>query len=283
MLRQHGRSGRGLVAAGSIVLLLQQGTTLADASGDIASVRVPAQAPIAVVEMFTSQNCPACPAAEKVFDEIARDARQRGTRVIPLTYHVDYWGKGSARDPLSDPAYAERQAEYKTAMRLEERYTPQMIVNGRREFTGSERDTALSTIRAALQVPARAMVTLGAPRTAAVGEGGAIPVEFVASGGTRDAMAHVLLVEREVTARGRGGKVARHSNIVRAMQSVPYRAGVAERVNILPPAGSAQDGLAIVVLVQDSRTMAILGATSTDLPAPPAVKTVISAAAEALP
>ena len=68
--------------------------------------------------------------------ELANDAALRG-KVIPLAFHVDYWDRLGWRDPFSSPDWSRRQSFYVRALGLPSGYTPQMVVNGARQFVGS--------------------------------------------------------------------------------------------------------------------------------------------------
>lgn len=81
-----------------------------------------------VVELFTSQGCASCPPADEMLTSVASD-----TGVLALSYHVDYWDYIGWRDPLSSPRSGERQRAYTNAMGQRTVYTPQVVVNGRRE------------------------------------------------------------------------------------------------------------------------------------------------------
>lgn len=70
--------------------------------------------------------------------EIAQDPTLRG-KVIPLAFHVDYWDRLGWRDAFSSPSWSRRQMYYVTAMHLSSAYTPQMVVNGSRQFVGTSR------------------------------------------------------------------------------------------------------------------------------------------------
>jgi hypothetical protein len=91
-----------------------------------------------VVELFTSQGCSSCPPADALIHDIANDPAMRG-RVIPLAFHVDYWDSLGWRDPFSSSEWTQRQARYARTMHLNSAYTPQAVVNGTREFVGSNR------------------------------------------------------------------------------------------------------------------------------------------------
>jgi hypothetical protein len=89
-----------------------------------------------VVELFTSQGCSSCPPADELLGRIARDEALRG-KVIPLSFHVDYWNSLGWRDPFSSREWSQRQGEYVRAMKLDSAYTPQIVVNGTRQMVGS--------------------------------------------------------------------------------------------------------------------------------------------------
>jgi hypothetical protein len=73
--------------------------------------------------------------------------------VIALSFHVDYWNDLGYRDPFSAAAHSGRQRRYARAFdgRV---YTPQLVINGREELLGSDRDGARAAIGRALSVPA---------------------------------------------------------------------------------------------------------------------------------
>lgn len=104
-----------------------------------------------VIELFTSQGCYSCPPADKLLGEIASDYAD----VVALEFHVDYWDNlvyGSAgkwQDPFSSAEYSARQRAY-TSLPVKGRegvYTPQMIVDGRYAFVGSQQATAKKQLR----------------------------------------------------------------------------------------------------------------------------------------
>lgn len=103
-------------------------------------------APLApvVVELFTSQSCSSCPPADEVLGELAQRAE-----VIALGCHVTYWDHLDWQDTLSLPACTGRQRDYAAQMGSNQVYTPQMVVNGRVEFVGSRRSTALNEVERA--------------------------------------------------------------------------------------------------------------------------------------
>ncbi|MCJ7526808.1 MAG: DUF1223 domain-containing protein, partial [Methyloceanibacter sp.] len=61
----------------------------------------------AVLELFTSQGCSSCPAADALLADLGKQPS-----LITLSYSVDYWNYLGWHDTLSTPANSERQREY---------------------------------------------------------------------------------------------------------------------------------------------------------------------------
>ncbi len=113
-----------------------------------ATAQEAAQSPI-VVELFTSKNCPSCPAAERYMSELM----QQNKNVIALSCHVTYWNRPGRKDALSLPACTRRQQKYVATLGDSGKiYTPQMVVNGRDEFVGSYRDEARKALSKAAPI-----------------------------------------------------------------------------------------------------------------------------------
>lgn len=91
--------------------------------------------PKAVLELFTSQGCSSCPAADAAL-------RQWGERedLITIAYHVDYWNYIGWNDVFSAPKYSKLQRAYAKSFGAGRVYTPQLIVNGKEDAVGSRRE-----------------------------------------------------------------------------------------------------------------------------------------------
>ncbi len=97
----------------------------------------------AVIELFTSQGCSSCPPADALLGELA--ARRD---VIALAFHVDYWDSLGWRDRFELPLAAQRQQRYVDALGLSSAFTPQLLLDGRRSFVGSDRQGIIAALRA---------------------------------------------------------------------------------------------------------------------------------------
>lgn len=108
-------------------------------------------APVAVLELFTSEGCSSCPSADNLLPQLIKiDAN-----IIALSFHVDYWNRLGWKDPFSSSQYSERQREYSRQLNLESVYTPQLVVNGEYEFVGSDRRKAEYAIKKVLKEKAQ--------------------------------------------------------------------------------------------------------------------------------
>src|SRR6266404_5677669 len=103
----------------------------------------PAQAePRGVIELFTSQGCSSCPAADKLIAEYSRDPS-----VIALSLAVDYWDYLGWKDTLALGGHSNRQRAYAKARGDREVYTPQVVVDGAIHALGSDKAAIERAIR----------------------------------------------------------------------------------------------------------------------------------------
>jgi hypothetical protein len=116
----------------------------------------------AVVELFTSQGCSSCPAADRVLAELKKDPT-----LIAISLPVTYWDYLGWKDTLADPRHTARQAAYSHTRGDRAVYTPQVIVNGTLPVLGSDKaaiEGAMARSRSrgvALSVPVRLSVADG--------------------------------------------------------------------------------------------------------------------------
>ena len=111
----------------------------------------------AVVELFISEGCSGCPPADALIAGIQNEMKD--SLVYLLAYHVDYWNRLGWKDPFSSAAYSERQHQYAGWLKGS-LYTPQAVVNGSREFVGSEEGTLRNAIKEGLMKAPLAEITL---------------------------------------------------------------------------------------------------------------------------
>lgn len=167
----------------------------------------------ALVELFTSEGCSSCPAADQLVEKIAEE--NKGKRVYIASYHVDYWDRLGWKDHFSKPAYSTYQYAYAKQFKLNAVYTPQIVVNGQTQFVGSNGIALRSAIHNRLNSQETVRLLLEKLEKPA----GACHIRYSLEGaGTTAALTFVLLQKKAVVpikAGENGGKTLSHINIVR--------------------------------------------------------------------
>ena len=112
------------------------------------------QAPTPVlIELFTSEGCSSCPPADTLLAKLVTEQPIAGVEVVGLSLHVDYWNRLGWVDPFSKAEFTDRQNDYATIWGVSRIYTPQAVVDGAKEFVGSDWAAAREHIRAAAAIP----------------------------------------------------------------------------------------------------------------------------------
>ena len=216
---------------------------------------------IAVVELFTSQGCSSCPPADALLKRIEDRVEESDQPIYTLSFHVDYWNRLGWRDPYSSAAATQRQRGYAAAMGSSRVHTPQMIVNGRVEFVGSNQLKANRAINDSLKLKQSVQVSAGVKEA----EKKRLLVEYELTGAISGKVVNVAVVDspkgNSVPRGENSGRVLSHVNIVRSFRSKVITKPTDE-IELALPADLTQDTASVVVYIQDPKSLAILGATS---------------------
>ncbi len=232
----------------------------------------PANGPV-VVELFTSQGCSSCPPADRLLTRLGEDPRFAG-RVLPLSFHVDYWNYIGWQDPFSSARWSARQNEYAHAFRSDRIYTPQVVVNGRTECVGSEEGAVVSRISAALgQAPAGEVKLTVAPQG-----GGPVKVGVdarIARAGARHGLDVLVALyqtglDTPVKAGENASRVLHNDYVVRRLEkafTVPAAPGSERSGEVTLPVDPSwnRNALGVVAFLQDPVTREIEGAAAQKL------------------
>jgi hypothetical protein len=222
-----------------------------------------------IVDLFTSEGCSDCPPADTLLEKLITTQPIAGAEIIGLGQHVDYWDRLGWKDRFSSAALTGRQQLYQTRFGTESIYTPQMVVDGRAEFVGSDASAARKAIEKTLAAPHGRMTIDLASAAIHVTVSDLPPLP---RGDRADII--VMVTERGLTTdvkRGENhGKVLAHAPVVRYLATIgriPDGAsgGTASARDIALPPDWRRDRLAVVAFVQQQRGRAILASASVPL------------------
>jgi hypothetical protein len=203
-----------------------------------------ASEPRAVVELFTSQGCSSCPAADKLLGELAGDPS-----LVAVSVPIDYWDYLGWKDTLASPAHSARQRAYARARGDRQVYTPQIVVNGSTHVLGGDR----SAVERAITVTDRNAAVMSVPVLLSVG-GDSLNVKVAAAKDHVGGEVWLCPLARSVPVDiGRGenhGRTVTYHNVVRRWLKLGDYAGTDAvwNVPIVDILGDDIDGA--VVLVQ---------------------------------
>jgi hypothetical protein len=219
--------------------------------------------PRALLELFTSQGCSSCPAADKLLGELTADPS-----LIALSLPIDYWDYLGWKDTLANPAHSARQRAYARVRGDRQVYTPQIVVNGAMHVLGSDKAAIERTI---VQTDQKSGV-MSVPVSMAVG-GNSLSVKIDTTENEHHAGEVWLcpLAKAVAVAVGRGenrGRTITYHNVVRRWLKLGDWTGVASSWSV-PMSELKADGIdAAAVMVQEGtrdKPGIILGAAYTPL------------------
>ena len=212
----------------------------------------------AVVELFTSEGCSSCPPADAVVAKIQKESDDKPIYI--LAFHVDYWNRLGWKDVFSSADYSRRQNQYADWLKTSEVYTPQIVVNGKTEFVGSEEGTLRNAIKANLQKDAAAEIMLSNIKV----DGNKASLSYQITGNTGNTVLLVAVVQKSAQTKVERGENAGHTlshvQIVRSLQSLNLKgSGGTESISL--PTGFDAKGSELIAFLQNTSTGAIIGAT----------------------
>jgi hypothetical protein len=220
-----------------------------------------------LLELFTSEGCSSCPPADRLLEALDRTQPVAGAEVIVLSEHVDYWNRLGWRDPFSSAQYSGRQSEYASKFHLDSVYTPQLVVDGRVQFVGSDGHQALSTIESQQREQKIALTISNVGRTA---NQVTARIELPATqpqNNERSAVLFVALADNKAAsqvARGENaGRALAHVAVVRVLTQVGtirLESLFTKEVTLSVQPGVGTNGLRVVAFLQDPGSGNILGA-----------------------
>jgi len=228
----------------------------------------PADRSPVIIELFTSEGCSSCPPADALLSKLEVDQPIAGAEIIGLEEHVDYWNHDGWTDPYSSTEWTMRQQEYVTRFKGNSPYTPQMIVDGQKEFSGNNVRAAQEIIQQAARQEKTSVSIVAGPSTKNNTLSFEVRVANIRGTGEKT---DVWLAVTEaglptsVSAGENKGRTWEHASIVRSLQkigstasdgSVPFLSNPQVKLR----ANWKKENLRIVVFVQERKSWRILGA-----------------------
>src|SRR5580765_7796040 len=211
------------------------------------------QGGFALIELFTSEGCSSCPAADEALEEIQKKYSDKN--VLVVGYHVDYWDKLGWKDIFSDASFTQRQEYYSNIFRLNNIYTPQAVVNGKKEFLGSNKSKLISSIEEQLNERSAVSIKL----TVVQNTEGKIDVHYSAEGtDAKKEQAILVLIQKmatnEIKKGENTGRTLHHINIVRNIFYLPLKE---KTTSFTLPAGLKKEDVLVAGFIQDKRSGSI--------------------------
>jgi hypothetical protein len=231
----------------------------------------PKRTPV-VVELFTSEGCSSCPPADDLLSRMAQQQPIANAEVIALEEHVDYWNELGWVDPFSSGEWTARQQVYAGVLGNGNAYTPQMVVDGKTEFVGSQSGKAWQAVQQAASQQ-KASVALRFTNSLDAGkENLSVAISRLPEIGHSDT-AEVWLAITETglhSAVKRGenaGEDLHHAAVVRSIRKIgEAKAGdqtsFSGDATVTLPAQWKRQNLHAVVFVQEKKSRGILGAAA---------------------
>jgi len=224
-----------------------------------------------LVELFTSEGCSSCPPADALVARLSEQQPVQGAQIVVLKQHVDYWNSDSWKDRFSSPEFTQRQNAYAMQFANNSVYTPQMVVDGREEFVGSDEARARRAIAAAVREPKGEVHIVRDAAKTQNGSAARWEVQIASAGplgNNRSADVFVAVTEDKIHSEIRGGENAGraidHFALVRRLQKIAaVRAadlaggkGVSFTFNLndLTAAGWELKNLRVVVFLQEEKS-----------------------------
>jgi len=210
---------------------------------------------IAVVELFTSEGCSSCPPADEAVIDISNEYK---SNVFIIGFHVDYWNSLGWKDAFSNASYTERQKQYAAVLGLNSIYTPQVIVNGRNEFVGSDKKRLHDAVNQELKKTTVSTIEIIAKKN----HDNRVNVAYKIKPNSNDVLNIILVqlhTQTDVKKGENSGRQLHHINIARDLKTI---SAVNDRGNIYLsiPDGLAAKDCQVIAYLQNKQSLEITGA-----------------------
>lgn len=240
-----------IVLTGTVIMAFETDLSIVKQTADLSMLSKETEnyEPIVVLELFTSQGCSSCPPADDLLEKVKVEF---ANSVFPLSYHVDYWNYIGWRDPFSESKYAEKQRAYNLKFRNRSNYTPQIVVNGKEHFVGSNSANLYGAISNYSKEKTANKITLINTKR----DKKSIAFEYNISGSIEDKNLRVLLVLDQRTTEVKRGenrnKTLTNSNIVVAEKTIAVDGLRGNSFLSIPEIVNVDEKISLVLLLENT-------------------------------
>lgn len=220
-----------------------------------------------LVELFTSEGCSSCPPADEFLARLDAQRVVGGAQVIVLSEHVTYWDRPEWNDPFSLQSVTDRQQDYGNRFRLDSVYTPQAIVDGEAQMTGSDGNALLRAIAQAAASPTIELAIEDAQWSGnavrfkvRAGAGSTVPPSATLTAAVADDSAQASIGGGE-----NAGRKLRYVAVVRAMKNLGKGTPDGRELELKASDAGKAGPIRLVVFLTDPRSGHVLGVAEQSL------------------
>ena len=204
--------------------------------------------PVVVLELFTSQGCSSCPPADDLLKQVVKQKADKN--IIGLSYHVDYWNYIGWKDPFSKADFSNKQREYGNKFYSSSIYTPQVVINGKEHFVGSNAKTMSTKLKSYLSKPASNAIQVSQLKKT----DDSVSFEYTIEGDIDEkTLSVILVIEERITSVKRGenrNRTLKNSNVVVAEQTFNLDTTKGKGSILIPEIVDVKDNLSLVLVTK---------------------------------
>ncbi|MBE8728285.1 DUF1223 domain-containing protein [Flavobacterium hungaricum] len=214
-----------------------------------------------LLELFTSEGCSSCPPADEL---LGRIENENNNQLYILAYHVDYWDRQGWKDIFSQAKFTERQYEYAKWLGKEPVYTPQAVVNGKKDLIGSNEKEIRTAIKNRISKSQNLDLSVESGFTASK-----LKLNYTLDKISKDTKLLIAVVQKSAKSNVKRGenanRILAHYQIVRELQSVKLTSNLKGTVTLNLPKDFNSKDFAIIGFVQNNSDGTILTADRINL------------------
>jgi hypothetical protein len=208
---------------------------------------------IALLELYTSEGCDSCPAADTFVSNLPKSASLSSDQLIPLSLHVDYWDYIGWKDIFAKPVFTQRQRSLAQLAGTRTVYTPEIFVAGKelRDWRGGV-NNAVARINSQ---PAQANIQISIDRLADSKLHFSVQGKSTKTGNLHFALVEQSLISKIMAGENRGATL-QHDYVVREWgEAISITAGAPSRQSrqLNVPANAVRKNLSVVAFIQSEK------------------------------